>query len=78
MVCIRTSLILVAVLCLTTRHSTAKESKKEVDKHSNRAVIIGAIDNLTKGTAGQAVQAINLMCGFEEATGLGFTGLHPI
>jgi N-acetyl-gamma-glutamyl-phosphate/LysW-gamma-L-alpha-aminoadipyl-6-phosphate reductase len=50
----------------------------ELDKHTNRLVIIAAIDNLVKGTAGQAVQALNLMCGFEETTGLMFPGLHPI
>ena len=43
-----------------------------------RAVIIGAIDNLVKGTAGQAVQCMNLMFGFEETLGLEFPGLHPI
>ncbi|MBD3280274.1 N-acetyl-gamma-glutamyl-phosphate reductase [Candidatus Dojkabacteria bacterium] len=48
------------------------------DQRSNRVVAIGAIDNLVKGTAGQAVQAMNLMYGFDEATGLEFTGLHPI
>jgi N-acetyl-gamma-glutamyl-phosphate/LysW-gamma-L-alpha-aminoadipyl-6-phosphate reductase len=31
-----------------------------------------------KGAAGSAVQAMNLMCGFEETTGLEFPGLHPI
>jgi N-acetyl-gamma-glutamylphosphate reductase len=31
-----------------------------------------------KGAAGQAVQAFNLMYGFEENTGLQFPGLHPI
>ena len=50
----------------------------EVDPHSNRVVVMSAIDNLMKGAAGQAVQAFNLMHGFEEDTGLGFTGLHPI
>ena len=50
----------------------------ELDKHTDRLVVIAAIDNLVKGTAGQAVQAMNLMCGFEEAAGLGFPGLHPI
>lgn len=50
----------------------------EMDKHTNRLVLIGAIDNLVKGTAGQAVQAMNLMCGFEEKMGLSFVGLHPI
>ncbi len=50
----------------------------ELDKHTNRLVVIGAIDNLVKGTAGQAVQAMNIMCGFEETSGLHFNGLHPI
>jgi N-acetyl-gamma-glutamyl-phosphate/LysW-gamma-L-alpha-aminoadipyl-6-phosphate reductase len=31
-----------------------------------------------KGAAGSAVQCMNLMCDFEETTGLGFPGLHPI
>ncbi len=43
-----------------------------------RGVIIGAIDNLMKGAAGQAVQAMNVMLGFDEAAGLEFPGLHPI
>lgn len=50
----------------------------ELDRHTNRLVVIGAIDNLVKGTAGQAVQALNLMCGFDETTALRFPGLHPI
>jgi len=50
----------------------------ELDERSNRLVVVAAIDNLVKGTAGQAVQAMNLMCGFEEALGLLFPGLHPI
>ena len=50
----------------------------EIDKHSKRLVVISAIDNLMKGAAGQAVQAFNLMFGFEEITGLEFPGLHPI
>lgn len=50
----------------------------EKDKRSNRVVVVGAIDNLVKGTAGQAVQAMNLMLGFDETTGLMFSGLHPI
>jgi N-acetyl-gamma-glutamyl-phosphate/LysW-gamma-L-alpha-aminoadipyl-6-phosphate reductase len=50
----------------------------EMDKKTNRLVVIAAIDNLVKGTAGQAVQAMNLMYGFPETTGLEFPGLHPI
>ncbi|OGK56738.1 N-acetyl-gamma-glutamyl-phosphate reductase [Candidatus Roizmanbacteria bacterium RIFCSPLOWO2_02_FULL_38_10] len=50
----------------------------EMDTRSNRLVVIAAIDNLVKGTAGQAVQAMNVMVGFEETTALEFSGLHPI
>jgi N-acetyl-gamma-glutamyl-phosphate/LysW-gamma-L-alpha-aminoadipyl-6-phosphate reductase len=50
----------------------------EKDPDSNRLVVISAIDNLMKGAAGQAVQAFNIMCGFEETTALEFPGLHPI
>ena len=50
----------------------------ELDPHSGRVVSLAAIDNLMKGASGSAVQAMNLMCGFEETTGLGFSGLHPI
>jgi len=45
---------------------------------SNRVVVIGAIDNLMKGAAGSAVQAMNVMMGWEERTGLEFPGLHPV
>lgn len=50
----------------------------ERDPYSDRVVVIGAIDNLMKGAAGQAVQAFNLMHGLPETTGLEFAGLHPI
>ena len=43
-----------------------------------RLVVISAIDNLMKGAAGQATHAMNVMCGFDETEGLGFTGLHPV
>jgi N-acetyl-gamma-glutamyl-phosphate/LysW-gamma-L-alpha-aminoadipyl-6-phosphate reductase len=48
------------------------------DEFSNRLVVISAIDNLMKGAAGQALQALNIMYGFDERTGLEFPGLHPI
>ncbi len=47
------------------------------DPESNRLVVISAIDNLTKGAAGQAVQAFNIMNGIEETTALRFPGLFP-
>lgn len=48
------------------------------DEHSNRLIVISAIDNLMKGAAGQALQAFNIMNGFEETLGLEFPGFHPI
>jgi LysW-gamma-L-alpha-aminoadipyl-6-phosphate/LysW-L-glutamyl-5-phosphate reductase len=50
----------------------------ELDPQSQRVVALAAIDNLMKGAAGSAVQAFNLLCGFEETTALEFPGLHPI
>ncbi len=48
------------------------------DPHARRLVVVSAIDNLMKGAAGQAVQNMNLMCGFPERTALEFPGLHPV
>jgi N-acetyl-gamma-glutamyl-phosphate reductase len=42
-----------------------------VEKHGNKAFIISAIDNLTKGASGQAVHNMNLIFGLPETTGLG-------
>ena len=50
----------------------------ELDPEAGRVVSLAAIDNLMKGAAGSAVQAMNIMCGFEETAGLEFPGLHPI
>lgn len=50
----------------------------ELDPRSDRVVALAALDNLMKGAAGQAVQAMNIRMGFEETAGLGFAGLHPI
>jgi len=41
-----------------------------VDRRTNRIVVITAIDNLVKGASGQAVQNMNLLCGFPETEGL--------
>jgi N-acetyl-gamma-glutamyl-phosphate reductase len=40
------------------------------DKRTDRLVVVSVIDNLTKGAAGQAVQCMNLVCGYEETLGL--------
>ncbi len=47
------------------------------DPHSRRLVVMSALDNLMKGAAGNAVQAMNVMMGWPEAEGLTFAGLHP-
>jgi N-acetyl-gamma-glutamyl-phosphate reductase len=47
------------------------------DHHSGMVIAQGAIDNLLKGTAGQAVQLANVMFGLEETTGLPQSGLMP-
>lgn len=41
-----------------------------VEKHGDKLLVISAIDNLLKGASGQAVQNLNLMCGFPEDMGL--------
>lgn len=50
----------------------------ELDPASDRLVVVAAIDNLVRGSAGQAVQAMNLMMGWDERAGLAFPGLHPL
>jgi N-acetyl-gamma-glutamyl-phosphate reductase len=48
-----------------------------VDEAAGRAVVIGAVDNLTKGTAGGAVQCANLALGLPETAGLSTVGIAP-
>lgn len=48
-----------------------------LDERSGRVVAIAAEDNLTKGTAGAAVQSMNLALGLPETTGLPTTGVAP-
>jgi len=50
----------------------------EIDPHARRLVTFGAIDNMLKGAAGQAVQNFNLMIGGDERTGIRFTGVRPV
>jgi N-acetyl-gamma-glutamyl-phosphate reductase len=49
----------------------------ELEKRSNRVVVISAIDNLVKGASGQAVQNMNLVFGLNERTGLDNLGIYP-
>jgi N-acetyl-gamma-glutamyl-phosphate reductase len=48
-----------------------------VDEAAGRVVVISAIDNLVKGTAGAAVQCANLALGFDETLGLPVDGVAP-
>ncbi|QUH04346.1 N-acetyl-gamma-glutamyl-phosphate reductase [Saccharopolyspora erythraea] len=48
-----------------------------VDPDAGRLVAVGAVDNLTKGTAGGAVQCMNLALGLPESTGLPLVGVAP-
>jgi N-acetyl-gamma-glutamyl-phosphate/LysW-gamma-L-alpha-aminoadipyl-6-phosphate reductase len=50
----------------------------ELDPRNGRIVVFSAIDNMMKGSAGQAVHAANVALGFEETAGLDFTGFHPV
>jgi len=47
------------------------------DERVGRLIVVAAIDNLTKGTAGGAVQCLNLARGFDEQLGLPTTGVAP-
>jgi len=48
-----------------------------VDPRTKRVIIISAIDNLIKGAAGQAVQNMNIICGWKEDMGLQMAPLYP-
>jgi len=50
----------------------------ELDPGNKRVVAFSAIDNMMKGSAGQAVHAANVALGLEETAGLEFQGLHPV
>jgi N-acetyl-gamma-glutamyl-phosphate/LysW-gamma-L-alpha-aminoadipyl-6-phosphate reductase len=50
----------------------------ELDPSNKRLVVFSAIDNMMKGSAGQAVHAANVALGLEETAGLEFQGLHPV
>lgn len=50
----------------------------ERDAATDRLVVFAAIDNMMKGSAGQAVHAANLALGLEETAGLECRGLHPV
>ena len=70
------------------RHSVCPETKWvegsnyvdigfKIDPRTNRIIMMGAIDNLVKGAAGQAVQNMNLMFGLPESEGLELVPMFP-
>jgi N-acetyl-gamma-glutamyl-phosphate reductase len=63
-----------------TKHTTGSNMCHiglAVDKRTNRVTVISATDNLGKGMVGQAIQNMNLMCGFDETAGLNVPGQWP-
>ena len=61
----------------SVRASNAVRVQVTVDERAGRMVAVGVIDNLTKGTAGGAVQSMNLALGLPETTGLSTIGVAP-
>ncbi|MFC9156153.1 N-acetyl-gamma-glutamyl-phosphate reductase [Streptomyces bauhiniae] len=57
--------------------SNAVQTQVALDAETGRVIVISAIDNLTKGTAGGAVQSMNLALGLDETTGLSTIGVAP-
>ncbi|UKO97158.1 N-acetyl-gamma-glutamyl-phosphate reductase [Nostoc sp. UHCC 0870] len=49
----------------------------EVDPRTGRVIVMSAIDNLIKGQAGQAIQCLNIMMGWDETLGLPKLGFYP-
>lgn len=49
----------------------------QIDARTGRIIMMGALDNLVKGAAGQAVQNMNLLFGFDEAEGLNLVPMFP-
>ena len=49
----------------------------QIDSRTNRIILMGAIDNLVKGAAGQAVQNMNLLFGYKEQEGLELIPMFP-
>ena len=60
-----------------TRGTNVVELQALADARTGTAVVIGAVDNLVKGAAGQAIQNMNLVFGFDETTGLPSLAVYP-
>jgi N-acetyl-gamma-glutamyl-phosphate reductase len=60
-----------------TAGSNSCHLQATLDLDSGRIIVVGALDNLGKGAAGQAVQCANLMLGLPETLGLSAFGVAP-
>lgn len=49
-----------------------------IDERTGRIIVVGALDNLVKGAAGQAIQNMNVVMGCDEDSGLSASGIFPI
>lgn len=48
-----------------------------IDKRTNRVIVVGALDNLVKGAAGQAIQNMNILFGLDETSALKHASIFP-
>jgi len=62
---------------LDVRGSNFCDIALKVDQQRGRLIAISAIDNLMRGASGQAIQNMNIMCGFPEKMGLEVPSLYP-
>jgi N-acetyl-gamma-glutamyl-phosphate reductase len=60
-----------------TRGTNVVELQALADARTGTAVVVGAVDNLVKGAAGQAIQNANLLLGLPHETGLPVTAVYP-
>jgi N-acetyl-gamma-glutamyl-phosphate reductase len=60
-----------------TRGTNVVELQAVADPRSGSAVVVGALDNLVKGAAGQAIQNLNLVLGLDEAIALPTVAVYP-
>jgi N-acetyl-gamma-glutamyl-phosphate reductase len=57
--------------------SNHAEMQLAFDEHAGRVIVTCVIDNLTKGTAGGAIQSMNIALGLPETLGLELEGVAP-
>ena len=60
-----------------TRGTNMIELQAVADTRTGTAVVVGAVDNLVKGAAGQAIQNANLLFGLPEETALPTVAVYP-